>query len=141
MKKPNYDTMDDFMYPLLLKIGMAAALIAAIYYISGWKIPQYPCVMRTILGLYCPGCGGTRSFIYLLHGQVLKSLFYHPVVPYAIVILFFYMGSQTIMRLTKGKVSAMHFRVGYCYLGVVILVGNFLWKNYYVIVNGIYLIP
>lgn len=141
MKKPNYDTMDNFMYHLLLKIGMAAALAVVICYVCGWKIPQYPCIMRSMLGLYCPGCGGTRAFLFLIHGQILKSLFYHPVVAYAVAFLILYMGSQTIMRLTKQKVSALHFRIGYCYIGVVILVGNFLWKNYYVIIKGIYLIP
>ncbi|MGN0396819.1 MAG: DUF2752 domain-containing protein [Candidatus Fimimorpha sp.] len=141
MKKPNYDTMDDFMYHFLLKIIMAAALAGAIFYIAGWKIPEYPCVMRKMTGLYCPGCGGTRAFLFLIHGKIGMSLFYHPVVCYAVTILSVYMITQTIMRTTKRKVSALHFRMGYCYIGAAILIGNFLWKNYYVIEKGIYLIP
>lgn len=141
MKQLNYDTMDNFMYGLLVKILIAVAFVAAVFYLTGWKIPEYPCVMRSMLGLYCPGCGGTRAVFFLLHGQIGKSLFYNPVVCYAVGFLLLYMTSQTMMRYTKIKVSALHFRMLYCYIGVAILVGNFLWKNYYVIVKGIYLIP
>ena len=33
-------------------------------------------------GLYCPGCGGTRSLHALLEGHPLRSLLYHPIVLY-----------------------------------------------------------
>ena len=84
---------------------------------------------------------GTRAFFFLIHGQIGKSLFYNPVVCYAVGFLTIYMASQTIMRYTKIKVSALHFRMLYCYIGVAILIGNFFWKNYYLVVKGIYLIP
>ena len=45
-----------------------------------------PCLMRTVLGLYCPGCGGTRAVILLLEGHPIRSFFYHPVVLYAAVL-------------------------------------------------------
>lgn len=141
MRQLDYDTMDDFMYHLLLKIIMAVTIVAAVFYLAGWEVPQYPCVMRSMLGLYCPGCGGTRAFFLLIHGQIGKSLLYNPVVCYAVGFLTIYMTSQTIMRYTKIKVSALHFRMLYCYIGVAILIGNFFWKNYYLVVKGIYLIP
>lgn len=34
-------------------------------------------------GYYCPGCGGTRAITALLHGRLLSSFLYHPVVLYA----------------------------------------------------------
>lgn len=37
------------------------------------------CYFRTHLGLYCPGCGGTRAFFALLGGHFLQSLKYNPI--------------------------------------------------------------
>jgi hypothetical protein len=40
------------------------------------KLPPL-CVSRTYLGIKCPGCGLTRSFVYLAHGDVESSLRAH----------------------------------------------------------------
>lgn len=44
------------------------------------------CTMHAQLGLDCPGCGLTRSFIYMAHGNVVDALRMHPVG--AVVFLF-----------------------------------------------------
>lgn len=36
--------------------------------LRGWPLPQ-SCYSRSLLGLPCPGCGLTRSFVYLIRGQ------------------------------------------------------------------------
>lgn len=43
-----------------------------------FKIP--PCPFHSITGLYCPGCGSTRALGYLVHGRLLNSLRYNPLV-------------------------------------------------------------
>jgi len=40
------------------------------------KLPPL-CISRTYLGIKCPGCGLTRSFVYLAHGDVVASLRAH----------------------------------------------------------------
>ena len=42
-----------------------------------------PCLFHLATGYYCPGCGGTRAITALLHGQILNSFLYHPVVLYS----------------------------------------------------------
>lgn len=37
------------------------------------------CYFRTHWKLYCPGCGGTRALLALMHGDLLLSLKYNPV--------------------------------------------------------------
>lgn len=56
-------------------IMVAAALLDVL---SGGRValhvlPNYPlphlCMSRTLLGVSCPGCGLTRSFVHLAHGD------------------------------------------------------------------------
>lgn len=63
------------MYPLNAALTEAGAVPAA----------ALSCLFRRITGLYCPGCGGTRSFFAMLHGHLLRSFLYHPMICYAIV--------------------------------------------------------
>ena len=44
------------------------------------------CPLYELTGLYCPGCGGTRSLTALLHGKLLLALHENPAVP-ALVLL------------------------------------------------------
>lgn len=36
------------------------------------------CFFHTLTNLPCPGCGLTRSFVWLLHGDVVRSLTFNP---------------------------------------------------------------
>ena len=42
-----------------------------------WPFPEV-CQSKRMLGWECPGCGLTRSFIHLAHGNVHASLAVHP---------------------------------------------------------------
>jgi hypothetical protein len=44
--------------------------------LQGWPAPEL-CQSRAWLGWDCPGCGLTRSFIHLAHGDVASSLAVH----------------------------------------------------------------
>lgn len=94
-----------------------------------------PCLFRTLTGYYCPGCGGTRACIAFLHGHFLRSLFYHPVVPYTAVVYLIFMISHSIELLSKGNFAiGLRYRDNYIkFAGIIILVQwilrNFLkWK-------------
>lgn len=39
----------------------------------GWEIPPL-CVWKNLTGWDCPGCGLTRSFTWMGHGQPLRAL-------------------------------------------------------------------
>ncbi|WP_279583043.1 DUF2752 domain-containing protein [Fodinicola feengrottensis] len=68
----------------------------------GWVLSHDPadtqpdpfgqCLFRSLTGLDCPGCGGTRMVWYLLHGQIVQAARFHlfalvsiPIVVYAYV--------------------------------------------------------
>ena len=45
-------------------------------------LPEYPlpetCQSRSLLGVDCPGCGLTRSLVFLAHGRLRESAALHP---------------------------------------------------------------
>ena len=46
--------------------------------LADWALPEL-CLARSWLGISCFGCGLTRSWIAMAHGQLLESWNYHPV--------------------------------------------------------------
>lgn len=89
-----------------------------------------PCLFYTITGYYCPGCGGTRAMITLLNGELLTSIRYHPVVFYAAAVSGWFMVSQTIERITKGRLRiGMHYRDIYLWIALLIVIVNVIIKN------------
>jgi len=45
------------------------------------------CAVHYMLGLPCPGCGFTRSIVALVHGDVVRSIRWHPMGIIAMLIL------------------------------------------------------
>jgi hypothetical protein len=43
------------------------------------------CPLRRITGVWCPGCGMTRAFGWLAHGDLHQSLRYHPLAPLLLI--------------------------------------------------------
>lgn len=98
-----------------------------------------PCVFRSLTGLYCPGCGGSRSIQYLLRGEIIKSIVYHPFVFYGGGLFILYMSTQTLARMTRGRIHGLPYRDFYIYAGVGLVVFNLILKNL-LLINGIELL-
>lgn len=111
---------------------LAVGLLVGILYIKGMlpTIQMPPCMIHQMTGYYCPGCGGTRAVFALLHGKIITSLYYHPIVLYAVVVGGWFMISQTVERISRGKIRiGMHYRDLYLWLALAIVVVNCLVKN------------
>ena len=135
--EPSYDLP-------LYRIGLGIMALGCIY--LGLRIFLHidlvdymlPCLFYVTSGNYCPGCGGTRAVLALLRGDIFASLYYHPVVLYLIVFGGWFMISQTIEKLSRGKLAiGMHFRMVYVWVAIAIVTVNFLWKNAVLIITGI----
>lgn len=44
------------------------------------KIILAKCYIHTHFKIYCPGCGGTRAFLSLIRGHIIKSVYYNPMI-------------------------------------------------------------
>ena len=101
-------------------------------------IHMAPCMIHAMTGYYCPGCGGTRATYALLHGKIITSLYYHPIVVYGVVVGGWFMISQTIERISRGKIHiGMHYRDLYLWIALVIAIVNCLVKNLILATTGV----
>lgn len=111
----------------------AAVLVLLITHISHfdfWKLLG-PCVFHRLTGYYCPGCGGTRAVQALLAGRPFLSFCYHPFVLYGVVVCGWFMLSQTIERISGGRIEiGLHFREIYIWIAIALIITNCLIKNF-----------
>ena len=96
----------------------------------------YPCLFHVVTGAYCPGCGGTRAFLALLHGRVADSIWLNPLVLYmAVSIPSFLVYRFYCIRKKRALRPAVWMTV--LFIGIAVLVVNFVVKNYYLLVKHV----
>lgn len=114
----------------ILLIPVVIFTYAAIYQIAeftGMK-SMTTCMLKSITGIPCPGCGGTRSVLCLIHGRIFSSLYYNAFATYTVIVYGIFLITQTLQRLTKGRIQGMKYKDGYIIAAVVILVCQYLLK-------------
>ena len=86
------------------------------------------CPIHALTGAYCPGCGGTRAIILLLHGHPLLSFIMHPFVLYFVVTFIF---GFFLYLFTRKKQPALFssYRSVSLWGGLFLILLNFLIKN------------
>ena len=113
----------------VLLLGTLACAIAALTGFDPLRLLR-PCALHVLTGGYCPGCGGTRAVRALLAGNLIRSFICHPIVPIAAVLAGWFMVSQTVERISAGRLKiGMHVRDVYLWGALGVIVVNFLIKN------------
>lgn len=79
--------------------------------------------------------------MYLLRGQIRESLQYHPLVLYMALVFAAEGISWGLSKIFKNpKLHIKRYQV-FLYIGIGITILNWLWKNYILLSQGIYLLP
>lgn len=122
---------------LTLPVGLLS-----VFAVVNWIVPHLKggCIFWDLWGIYCPGCGGTRSLVALAHGHILQSLWYHPLLLYCVVMYLAFMLSHTLEKLHVPFVKGMKFREWIMYGMIVVLILNFIFKNVLKFMFGIVMI-
>ena len=128
MKKKQL-TVEDYLFIIGL-ILLIVCLPFALFYVSIMDKGIFPpCMLYTALGLYCPGCGGSRAVKSLFQGDIISSLIYHPLVPYTVIVYMIFMLSQALRIISHGKIKGIKFYDWFLYVAVAIIVVNWILKN------------
>lgn len=102
-----------------------------------WRDGEVPCLFHEFTGLYCPGCGGTRAVKSLLHGNLILSFLYHPLVIYCGLVAVWFAVNYLIYWRTKNPKYRLFLDTNYIYVGVAVTAVNFFVKNFFLMAKGI----
>ena len=51
---------------------------------------EIKCAVQDAIGIYCPGCGGSRSLDSFIKFDFIRSLYYYPAIPVSAVLVLIY---------------------------------------------------
>lgn len=131
---------DKFLYKIGLAVLLLTVVFVSLIHFSqvNYHIFLLPCLFYKITGLYCPGCGGTRSVQAVLSGHLAASVRYNPIVMYGLIIYLWYMLSNTIEYLSKHRIKiGMKYRDTYFWIGLGIILVFCIIRNFLLLVYGI----
>lgn len=124
--------IDTILYTIMCIVTIPA-IVLGLWYMKAAKelLPEGTsmCVLWQAFGVYCPGCGGTRSFRAMFQGDILKAIYFHPAAVYGVGLYLVYFISQTVMRLSKGRLPGLKFRPVYLYIMLGLIALNFIVRN------------
>jgi hypothetical protein len=89
---------------------------AFVWYFNPTEVSIFPvCPLYKITGFACPGCGLTRGFHALFHGDILTALDFNAMLPFYAVI-FGYLFLSMVLVAARGRGLPMNFvRAGWLY--------------------------
>lgn len=84
----------------VLAVSAGASLVA---YFNPTTAGFFPvCPLYTLTGIHCPGCGLTRGFHALFHGDVLTALHYNALLP-VFAFVFGFMFVSLVLIIVRGR--------------------------------------
>lgn len=124
-----------FVGILLLFLGIFLFILVRFTNFEYWFLNDTPdCYIERITGIYCPGCGLSRSVIAFLHFNFLKSFVAHPVIIYSFLGYLFLMIKETSYRLFETKMVSESVFLRFVYGGVAITIVQWIIKLIFAII-------
>lgn len=105
-------------------------LFLSVYFVSeAHGVNLFECIVHRELGIYCPGCGGTRSLIFLLRLDFINCfLSYPPLLPSLLLIVL----ADSLFLLSvvfKNERLFKLFKIEYFLIIPALIIINFLIEN------------
>ena len=118
------------------RIFAAAGILAAaagssfVWFFNPSNVSFLPvCPLYSMTGLACPGCGLTRGFHALFHGDILTALDYNALLPLFCLIFGYILAAMFLVAVRGRGLSMKFFRPGLLYGFLVILIGFAVLRN------------
>ena len=96
------------------------------------------CVFLNTFGLYCPGCGGSRSLHFLLNFDLIKSFIYYPAIPYTAALIL-EADVRILISIIKEKNNLIRMKKAEFILIPVIIMLNFFVRNILLFFGVVYI--
>ena len=118
-----------YYLPLLLLV-IISVIYAVITHLSvtGEKEIIF-CIFKEKFHLYCPGCGGSRSLLFLLTFDPVRSFIYFPALPVTVIILIDLYARVTLSFIKNDEKYIKGFRLNLLIAIPVALILNFFVRN------------
>lgn len=124
-----------FIGIVLLFIGIIVFILVRFTYFPTWFLNDTPdCYIERVTGMYCPGCGLSRSVIAFCNFKFLKSFVAHPVVIYSFLGYSFLMLKETYGRLISGVLVKEKEFLCFVYGGIALTLVQWIFKVIFAII-------
>ncbi len=124
-------TENNQYFPAGLIVSASVAIGGIAFYI--FPLNNTPsCMFKELTGIPCPTCGGTRLYYSLLNLNIIKALYYNPLIFFSLIFLFFYSIHDILVILNLISPISIN-RVIFRYLILVLILLNWI----YLIIMGI----
>ena len=98
---------------------------------------EMQCAFYSLIGLYCPGCGGTRAVYSLLRLRIFDAIKYNITVPFGAFVYIYYNVRAFIAGLKNDTEYFKNQKYPLCIVLVAVLLLNFILKNVLLLFFGI----
>lgn len=105
-----------FVYVAIGTLGgmLTLAGLILLYRINPEESPVFPpCLLHSLTGLFCPGCGATRAVHYLLHGEIGAALAMNPLFVISLPLVFVLFARPSLLRSATFAKAIMYVVLGY----------------------------
>ena len=86
------------------------AILSILYFFAPTEYPFYPrCLLHSMTGLSCPGCGSLRAMHKLLHGEVAAAFQFNPLFLVSLPIVACALLAQ-VVRFRTGRIMFASFQ-------------------------------
>lgn len=121
---------NDLTYICIFIGSMIIVFLVTFYVTYMHKFIRIPeCAVYKAFGIYCPGCGATRAVYSLYAGNILKSVYYNPLILYLVIVDLWYLITEGMAKILRkeNKFFIKNIKI-YLYLALIILVLNWVIK-------------
>jgi hypothetical protein len=98
---------------VLAAVGVSAFGVGSffVWYYNPSNVNFFPvCPLYSLTGMACPGCGLTRGFHALFHGDILTALDYNALLPFYLFIFGYFFVSMFLVAIKGRGLSFQIFR-------------------------------
>lgn len=97
---------------------------------------EAPCAFHEVTGLYCPGCGATRAAKFLIRGDIKQSFVFNPIVLYVCIATFIFFIFVVKYKISGKVINKDRIILPMLYIGIFILLLNWIIKDSFLLFAG-----